>query len=547
MLNKFKYRDLQSSRKQIVNLDISIAPYDEGGVKNYYWPLPCDANLVVRDSLITFIAKLIEEDKEKSSELLAVRIFFKWFLVEVFKWYEASILARQFKEDEMIPIIPDYFPKFFALYHNQELKCEFFLDLKMPQKGKKIPKLIKRSILEFQWNKWEIKNLIYRNYEREVVCVTPNALVLNHARSTKQFLCYRHLTDWFVSECPTTLLHESSLKPPSKTVEAILDCVEQAFIKGHENLPEVSRQYIYQWLAQAETFATYHLQKLHERKHNLPGCMWFSSVGHLVWNCLLSEAVRENGGEVVTHDHGSPNAHHEQRGQHYTDFIHVDEFFTFNKTTACVKKKELRKELMLGQPIPNFKSLDDIGWKGKNVSHKTLVHVNRRIRKLMYVATAFHGEGARLRPVQSDISYFDWQIRLLKFLKQQNIEVIYKPHPEGQARPHDHFAEVFGAKTINLPFEEVKETVGGYLIDFNGSSTTSKIINSALPVIYIDFGYPELLPEAKRLWKKRCIFIDSYTDENNKIQIDWNELQAALEKKEHFFSRALSYTYYRNT
>ena len=99
---KVRQRDRQNLRKQQVNLDISIAPYDEGGVKNYYWPLPCDANLVVRDSLITFIAKLIEEDKEKSSELLAVRIFFKWFLTEVLNWYEASFLARQFKEDEMI-------------------------------------------------------------------------------------------------------------------------------------------------------------------------------------------------------------------------------------------------------------------------------------------------------------------------------------------------------------------------------------------------------------------------------------------------------------
>ena len=65
----------------------------------------------------------------------------------------------------------------------------------------------------------------------------------------------------------------------------------------------------------------------------------------------------------------------------------------------------------------------------------------------MYVGTVFHGEGARLRPIFHDMTYFDWQIKLLSHLKKLNMEVIYKPHPEGASKVPD---DLQGHLALNL-------------------------------------------------------------------------------------------------
>ena len=158
---------------------------------------------------------------------------------------------------------------------------------------------------------------------------------------------------------------------------------------------------------------------------------------------------------MVTHDHGSGNSHHDQTPVHWVEFMHTDHFITFNDTNERNRGNQLRADLLFGKPSPKIESLDSaLRLSSVNPPSET-VNVSKQIKKIMYVGTHFHGEGARLRPIFHDMTYFDWQIKLLAHLRSIGKEVIYKPHPEGATKVPKGFAESFGFRSTTRKFETI--------------------------------------------------------------------------------------------
>ena len=164
----------------------------------------------------------------------------------------------------------------------------------------------------------------------------------------------------------------------------------------------------------------------------------------------------------------------------------------------------------------------------------------------MYIGTAFHGEGARLRPIFHDMTYFDWQIKLLSHLKDLGLEVIYKPHPEGATSVPDGFAESFGFKSNTKRFEDIDENVDAYIIDFFFSSTTPAVLKKEKPVFFINLGFPELMPDALDLIKKSCYYIKAHYSDDSRLSIDFNQFNQLINNEEHVFDTSFSDIYFSN-
>ena len=220
---------------------------------------------------------------------------------------------------------------------------------------------------------------------------------------------------------------------------------------------------------------------------------------------ILIERLRRKGIKIVTHDHGSGNSHHDQIPVHWVEFMHTDQFITFNKINEINRNNQFNKKLIFGQNIPKIQSLDSLLEIETKTFKKRVIQKSNRIKKIMYVGTAYHGETTRLRPIFHDVTYFDWQIKLLSYLKNHGVNGFYKPHPEGATRPRSDFAESFGFKTLNQRLEEISENFDAYIIDFIFSSTTPLILKSDKPVFFINLGFPELLVKPKDLIKNVVI------------------------------------------
>ena len=527
------------------NLDISKIKFDKDGVIDFYWPLDNKKSAEVMELITSELIPYVTDNEQKYSELVAVRLLFKWFICEILRIFEATVLASECKKDFTRPHLPEHYKKFDAIYNSKELECVFFLKQSFgPPIGRKMPRLIKRCFKEFIWNGMQFGLLRkYGSNPNDILAIAPSNLAIRHAKGAKKLLRYSAFDEWFGS-IPKSLL----VKETEKLVglQRVLNIVKDSFSGVGYEISAESVRYVSTWVNQANNFVNYYLHKDNHLLNKIRGSVWFGCGGNTVWHVMVIEKLRRKGIKVVTHDHGSGNSHHEQTPVHWVEFMHTDHFVTFNEINERIRSGQFNIDLIFGQPNPLIQCLDNVlGNKVSEIEPK-LIKTSKKINKIMYIGTAFHGEGARLRPIFHDMTYFDWQVKLLSHLKNTGIDVLYKPHPEGATRVPTGFAESFGFRNLNERFEEIDEDVDAYIIDFIFSSTTPAILKTDKPVFFVNMGFPELLPEAKELIKKRCYYIDAEYSNESRLNIDWDIFDGFLSNKEHIFDMEFPDSYFAN-
>jgi hypothetical protein len=126
------------------------------------------------------------------------------------------------------------------------------------------------------------------------------------------------------------------------------------------------------------------------------------------------------------------------------------------------------------------------------------------------------------------------------------MDVIYKPHPEGATKVPNGFAESFGFQSTTKRFEEVNDNVDAYILDFLFSTTTPIVLKTDKPVFFINLGFPELIPEALDLVKKRCYYLKAHYSTDSRLSIDFNEFDQLINNEEHVFDTSFPDVYFSN-
>ena len=75
----------ENIKNTVRSLDINDAKYTSNGVVDFYWPLDDKKTTEVMNSITSTLIPYITENQGKHTELLAVRILFKWFVCEVLR------------------------------------------------------------------------------------------------------------------------------------------------------------------------------------------------------------------------------------------------------------------------------------------------------------------------------------------------------------------------------------------------------------------------------------------------------------------------------
>ena len=534
-----------SSDQLIRSIDISEVEFDENGIINFYWPLDNRKSAELMIFLTKKLIPYITNYEKKHSELTAIRLLYKWFLCEVLSQFEATILVTQFRNDDIKPIIPKHYKKIEALYNSNPLECLFFLNLcSGPSYGRKIPKALKRIGKEFLWNGIDLKLLRkYGSNPNDVLSIGPSNLTILHARGKRKLLRYSEFTEWFRPISQSCILNKSDTLTG---IQNLLTIIKEGFSSsGFEILP-VTLEYLSSWVNQANNFVDFHLNDRNYLIDKIRDEVWFGCGGNSIWHVIMIEKLRRKKIKVVTHDHGSGCAHHEQTPAHWVEFLHTDQFVTHNRINEETKKSALKQELIFGKKLPLIESLDSALNKPCEDNDVQCIKVKGKIKKVMYVGTSFKGERTRLRPIFHDMTYFDWQIKLLSHLKKNMVDVIYKPHPEGATSPPHDFAESFGFQSITKKFEKINDNVDAYIIDFIFSSTTPRIFETRKPVFFFDLGFPEILPNALELIKKSCYYSEVKYSADSKLSNDFKEFDQFIKNDEHVFDTSFPDLYFKN-
>ena len=527
------------------NFDISKVEFNKDGVIDFYWPLDNKKTTDLMNSISANLIPYITSNKIRYPELNAVKLLYKWFICDVLRLFEATVVVEECRKDNIKPLITNHYRRLDALYNLNSLKCIFFLNHSSgPSRGRKIPKFLKKLGKEFIWNGFNFR--LFRRYgsnKNDILAIGPSNLAIKHAKATNKLLRYTDFNEWF-GPIPRKYLKNENKN--SIAFEEILNIIKNAFIKSGYKLSAESTNFLSTFLNQANNFVNYHLNKDNDLLDKIDKEVWFGCGGSTIWHVIMIEKLRRKKIKVVTHDHGSGNSHHEQTPSHWVEFMHTDCFVTFNEVNERTKNSSYRKDLMFGHKKPHIKSIDSILGNTAKVKNSNNLEIQKKIKKIMYVATAFHGEGARLRPIFHDLTYFDWQIKLLSHLKNLNLDVTYKPHPEGATKVPDGFAESFGFKLNTKRFEEINENVDAYIIDFFFSSTTPSVLKKNKPVFFIDLGFPEVMPEALKLIKENCYYLKANYSSCSRLSIDFNKFDEFINNRKHIFNTSFSDLYFEN-
>ena len=536
--------DLLIPQDLVRSLDIGQVSFTDSGIDSFFWPLDNRKTTELMDSLTAVLIPFITSNQNQFTELVACRLLFKWLIIEILRLYEATVISSECVKQRVTPIIPEHYKKLRALYNAEQIESDFFKNLHSgPSYGRKIPRVLKRLAKEVLWNGFDHRLLRkFGSNAEDVLAFAPSALAIKHARGKKRLLRYSGFDEWFrpITESPASV----SLSTAA-CLDKIVNIVEEKFRDFGYSLSREASAYLSNWLCQADQFVSYHLQDVDARLDRIGSEVWFGCGGSTVWHTIFIEKLRRRGIKVVTHDHGSGNSHHEQTPVHWVEFMHTDQFVTFNRVNEENRNSQFRQELIFGQNVPKILSIDRLLGNVESEEPPTALRAGR-IKKVMYVGTAFHGEGARLRPIFHDMTYFDWQIKLLAHLKSLNLDVIYKPHPEGATIVPGGFAESFGFTTSTKNFETVRETVDAYIIDFLFSSTTPAVLKKGKPVFFINLGYPALIPEALALVKKSLYYFEAKYSDDSRLSIDFDEFDSCLSRAEHVYDLSFADIYFKN-
>lgn len=534
-----------SFTQTVRSFDISKVKYNDDGIIDFYWPLDNKVASKVLDFIADDVISFVTKNERKHPELVAVRLLFKWFLCEVLRLFEATVIAEECKRDGVDPIIPPNYQRLNLLYNGGVLECDFFARLASgPTSGRKVPRWFKRTVKEFLWNGLQTGLISkYGSNPVNVFAFNPSHLAVTHARGSNKILRYASYDEWF-DPVPEQLL-ENEIRG-SGGFQYLLTAVAKGFTNSGYSMSPAVREYIWVWLQHANNFVSFHLDRMKNLRNAMGDEVWFGCGGSSVWSVILIEKLRREKIRVVTHDHGSGNAHHEQTPAHWVEFMHTDVFVTFNSKNQDVKNAQFQPNLIFGQQPPLIQSLDNALGVAPSAPTPRVVTSHQKIKKVMYIGTAFHGEGTRLRPIFHDMTYFDWQIKLFSHLSNLDLSVIYKPHPEGATRVPAGFARSFGFKSIEKKFEDIDDDIDAYIIDFVFSSTTPSVLRSEKPVFFVDLGFPEISDDALELIKKRCYYYRSTYSDDSRLEIEFDFLRGDLSRESHIFHTDFPDIYFQN-
>lgn len=261
---------------------------------------------------------------------------------------------------------------------------------------------------------------------------------------------------------------------------------------------------------------------------SLPEHLWTGTNGRYI-SRLLSLAVREKGGYVTSFSHScNPSTYLKRRGPFTMIELAV--------TSEFVMPTRRFADLMAGSEFPQqIQGFKDTRFRGLN-GDPSFRAVRRGKRsqasvrpKVLYVSTLFRGFRQYMAPWPQNMVYLDWQFRLTRSLRKMPVELLCKPHPEGEFKGRPHPVAEF-APTTYAPFEEVMDDTDIFLFDYIMTTTFGKALCTDKPIVLLNLTGLELNSELGEPLSQRCRILDVGNDSANRPAIDEGILEEALTK-----------------
>lgn len=489
----------------------------------------------MRDTALSGLASASRHDPRAGlSDPEILSVVFVQFLAEAMVLYQARALCRRLGELGHIPSAPPNDRVFSTVLAGVPPPADHPLLRKLAEgfpatRRPGPPAWMGRVVQESRLQGLSLSVLLPRDRGRDILAIDHSTLITHHARTFSgrvRPLNYREFFAEPVAPGPSSRAGEPLAGP---LLDLALAAVDRGFRAGNESLPGFLARYLRDWLARATGLVRARLVSLLRRRSDLPLRLWTGS-GANIWSRVLRHAVREAGGSVTGHDHGSGAGHIDGVAKTVADFESSDEFVTYTQTQVRLLEREMRSDLLTQAVPPRIRSVESPRAVRLPRAWRRRPRARGGKKSVLYPSTFYNGERMHFMVQIPDVVAVDWEARLFARLCEWGYDVVLKPHPDSVSPPPDVYTRDFGVRIRSEPFERVMGEADVILSISSLSTAFFNALLTDLPIVFVDFGLVSWLPEARAVFEKRCPVVHGWFDENRRAQVDWPELREAIER-----------------
>lgn len=512
------------ARMTHVTLDPARMTIGADGVTPFLWPLARQEMLAVRDTFLADLARAGRELLSKGDERgrLFEVVAFRWVMTVMAAYQASATLGRYRAFGISIDVSPHNHllsPLMAGQAPADEVYLGWFRDgparTSLPRA---LASHLRRSLEPGNFK----RRALWRNSFRDgIVACASGPLIEAQASAVSSPVYLLPHNVWFG---PITQRdQDAALRSTSDIAAVAMQVVEGAFAAGHQAPAENLREWLRRHISESLAGVCLHYDRLIRNRARLPQRLWTGANGN-PFTRLLRRAVKEAGGFVTGHDHGSGTGPFHYQAVPLLEYVDCDRFVTFGEGQVATLREVPGQEWMV---VPNRPDI-----VAASVAQKTSPATKppRPGRpRILYMDPSFMGDHVFFAPVAPDLVVMDWIARLLSHLKAWDYDVTYKVYPESRVPVPAQIEAHFGVPMLHPRFEGVFDDYDLILFDNPHSSTLHVSLNSDKDVVLIDSGFMPWAPGARQLLDKRCPVVPGWWSPDNRFQTDWDRLRDALD------------------
>lgn len=149
------------------------------------------------------------------------------------------------------------------------------------------------------------------------------------------------------------------------------------------------------------------------------------------------------------------------------------------------------------------------------------------VKKVMLIGTPFTYHYPAYHPGSNVMPLMHQEIRLLKLMKECDVERIYKAHPDTMSEIKGLF-EPYTEHIETINFEKVMNTADCFVFTTHATTTFGYALLSNRPIILFYNPNYSWHPDVLELLKKRCYLIETTQLDNDQITFDQEQFKKLL-------------------
>ena len=528
---------------KIINLDAEERSFTKDGMEDFFYPVSRRTHLDFSIDMMKAYTGVISKHRN-NNDIDLYKILAKYYISEVIGVFQGLLLKKGLQDNSCDYSFPQEYRIWSALFENKAPQMPVYIDSfkNGPAKHKYARKIfdlkfIKRLIKKASFkggsmniDGLKVKQLTADVLANDIIATQYTPLIMMHAGEVGDDVVFCRSTKWLGSVDISNYVAGYEL---SQIDADLLERTKEIMVEYGLHFDNYLEEYFSEFIKSSIPFFKTYLDSL-SRLDNLPRRLWIGTSGN-IWDCLLKIAVKHKGEYVCGHDHGTGQAHLVTPLMGIIELWGSDEFYTFSTELA--------------DSAPAWSIMDQnpvkvIELEKKGAPSSRFVRNKDDIKTIFLLSTVYDKDRGRMHPLMPDIVQLDWQARFVSFLKDNNYNVTIKSHPESAFSTPESFVSVLGAEINSEPFEDVFEAADLFVFDYICTSTFKEALKTDIPVIVIDFDDVIWTDKALDLIKKRCSFVKGHYDENNRLQINWDDFSVAVDEVAHLASNTEFYDCY---